>query len=322
MKKTWVIILFIISTVVLFGFIHYHQQGKKPVRQFEPTSLFHPSNFKELRFAHRGGYAFGPENTLETVLHNIRNNEVIAIEVDVMMSKDGKLYLFHDDYVNRVLNYPEKRLFSDFTSTELSSLTLRDTTFGRIELTSLAQLVDSLKTLAFDESYSFLVELDFKPSGDQTEEAADALMAIVKAQEQEIGPMIYDFFFVSTFFPEMLSELRSRSDHIVTAFGVHSDSPKSKWAARAALLGAHYIIKKNGASIIEPNLCLVTPSFVDKWQKRDISINTYTVNTFCEKEYMNTLPVAYTTNCPNETCLTDEAEGLGPPRNWCTMCSK
>ena len=320
MQKLGLILFSICISTLIGGFIYYKMQVNVPTRQFDESSLFHPSNFNEQRFAHRGGYAFGPENTVETILQNIRQRNITAIEVDVMMSKDGELFLFHDDYVDRLLKYNEKRLFTDFTAQELSGLSLRDTTFGEIGLTTLAQLVDSLRIVAINDQLPILLELDFKPNGDQTIQSVDALMEIVNDQEEEIGEAIYEFFFVSTFFPEMLAEFRSRSDKIVTAFGVHSDSPKNKWAARTAILAAHFLVKKHQVSIIEPNLCLVTPTFTKRWNERGILVNTYTVNSYCEKEYMGALPVAYTTNCPGEVCTTDEEEGLGPPRNWCKSC--
>lgn len=321
MNKIGFKIIGVLFFVIIGGLIYYKIEVNVPVRQFDESSLFHSSNFNSLRFAHRGGYAFGPENTVETILLNIRERNINAIEVDVMMSKDGVLYLFHDDYVDRLLKSDQKKRFTDFTTDELNNLTLRDSTFGEVHLTTLEQLVDSLKVLAIEEERQFLVELDFKPNGEQTTKAVDELMRIVQNQEAEIGEVIYDFFFISTFFPEVLSEIRERSDKIVMAFGIHSDSPKSKWAARAAILGAHYLVKTNQANIIEPNLCLVTERFANRWVDRGILVNTYTVNTACEKNFMDKLPVAFTTNCPGEVCETDKAEGLGPPRNWCKACN-
>ena len=54
--------------------------------------------------------------------------------------------------------------------------------------------------------------------------------------------------------------------------------------------------------------------------ERGILINTYTVNTACEKEYMSRLPVAYTTNCPGKACLPDASDLVLENRNWCSLC--
>ena len=61
----------------------------------ETTDHFSHDFFEKQRFAHRGGYANGPENTIETILDNI-NHGVGAIEIDVEMTKDQKLVIFHD----------------------------------------------------------------------------------------------------------------------------------------------------------------------------------------------------------------------------------
>ena len=61
----------------------------------ERIDHFESSYFENQRFAHRGGYALGPENTLQTVLLNLQNG-VNAVEIDVQLTKDNQLVLFRD----------------------------------------------------------------------------------------------------------------------------------------------------------------------------------------------------------------------------------
>jgi len=58
------------------------------------------------------------ENTIETVVQNIRQG-VNAIEVDVMMTKDSTLILFHDDTLGRVLQYDGLEEVSELTTEEI-----------------------------------------------------------------------------------------------------------------------------------------------------------------------------------------------------------
>ncbi len=79
-----------------------------------------------------------------------------------------------------------------------------------------------------------------------------------------------------------------------------------------AILFAPKIIKKNKVSIIEPNHCMLTEKLVKKYHKKGIMINTYTVNTACDKEYINKWNIAYTSNCPQNTCPRHGGSLPGP----------
>ncbi len=57
-------------------------------------SLLSPDLFHTLEFAHRGGYYGQAENTIEIVVDHLRNEDLNAMEVDLMLTKDGKLILF------------------------------------------------------------------------------------------------------------------------------------------------------------------------------------------------------------------------------------
>jgi glycerophosphoryl diester phosphodiesterase len=55
------------------------------------------------RIAHRGGSALAPENTLAAFRHAL-TLPIDAIELDVQMSHDGHLIVFHDETVERLTN--------------------------------------------------------------------------------------------------------------------------------------------------------------------------------------------------------------------------
>lgn len=316
------VLLGITVTLCLLGSGFYWSVISKPSKSFNKESIFHNDNFSKLRFAHRGGYEYGPENTIETIVNNIRTKNINAIEVDVQITKDGELILFHDEETERLLSSSENKKITDYLSEELSSISLKDTGKGKVYVPSLSTTIDTLKSLILNENKKFLIELDFKPHGENTERAVSELLRIIEQQERELGNIIYEYFFVSTFYPEVISEIRKKSDKIIIALGVHSDSPSSKWGARAVIAASNFLVKKHGVNIIEPNHCMLTPKFVEKWTERGIVINTYTVNTFCEKEYVQNFDVAFTTNCPGKVCEQDESEKLTGKRNWCKNCSE
>src|SRR3990167_5946440 len=63
--------------------------------------------------AHRGASAYAPENTL-VAFDEARLLGARCIEFDVMMCKDGELFVFHDDKLTRTSN--GKGDFHDATS--------------------------------------------------------------------------------------------------------------------------------------------------------------------------------------------------------------
>ncbi len=65
------------------------------------------------RVAHRGGSALAPENTL-AAFHNAMTLPVDAIELDVHMSRDGHMIVFHDNTVERRTNGQGNILDLDF----------------------------------------------------------------------------------------------------------------------------------------------------------------------------------------------------------------
>jgi glycerophosphoryl diester phosphodiesterase len=63
--------------------------------------------------AHRGGSALAPENTL-AAFRNALQYPIDAVELDVQMSRDGRLIVFHDNTVERLTNGSGNILDLDF----------------------------------------------------------------------------------------------------------------------------------------------------------------------------------------------------------------
>lgn len=285
----------------------------------ERLDHFAPDFFEQQRFAHRGGYANGPENTIETILYNI-NNGVGAIEIDVELTKDNQLVIFHDATIERVLQMDEARSVQEMTLAEITAIPLRDQSQGKQYVASLKALIDTLTVLIPTKEIDFILEIDFKPHGDAGIIGVNKLMEILNEEVDNFGPGLYNYFFVSTFYPDVLKLLREKDPLVKTALGVNNTPDSGVFLARLAILFSPIFIKNNGASIIEPNMCMVTPRYVEKWHKRGVMINAYTANTACEKEYLEQFDMAYTTNCPTGTCIPDISDQIGKPKKWCKGC--
>lgn len=277
-------------------------------------SLFDENEFHTLRFAHRGGYSEKwAENTIPTIVHNIVVLGAKAVEIDVEVTADFQLVAFHDKTLTKLLHTDSEKTINEISLHELRSMTIRG--HEDLEVPTLQQIADTLIYLA--QHHDFILELDFKPT---SEPAIIELMRIIIESELQLGEGLYNYFFISSFYPKALKSIRSKSNKIRTAFAVHSQPNENKLAAKAAIILAPIIIRKNECTIIEPNQCMVTKRFVKKWKKKNILINTYTVNSPCEKKYIASLGIAYTTNCIDGFCEKDFSGQTATPGKWCKKC--
>lgn len=103
----------------------------------KPRSL--PAWVTDFPIAHRGYYhdPEAPENTLAAFQHAVKAN--VAIELDVHLSKDGQVIVFHDETLERACGLKDH--VSDLTLTELQNHTLWQSTERIPLLTDVLELL-------------------------------------------------------------------------------------------------------------------------------------------------------------------------------------
>ncbi len=119
---------------------------------FITPRVFKRAEMKELRigYAHRGAHGNGvPENSLAAFKLSVERGE--GIELDIQLSKDKTVMVFHDDNLKRVCDVDAK--VSDFTADELQKMKLLGTS------ETIPTFAEVLKTV--DGRVPLLVE--FKP---------------------------------------------------------------------------------------------------------------------------------------------------------------
>ena len=95
--------------------------------------------YKSAKYAHRGLFnSESAENSMSAF--KAARDAGFGIELDVRLSKDGKLVVFHDETLNRVCGVDGK--VKDFTAEELSKLSLSDTGEGVPAFKELLALID------------------------------------------------------------------------------------------------------------------------------------------------------------------------------------
>jgi glycerophosphoryl diester phosphodiesterase len=99
---------------------------------------------KTLVWAHRGASGYAPENTLEAFQKAIEL-KADGIELDVQMTKDGKLVILHDETVNRVSN--GKGWVKDYTYDKLSLLNVNKKfpEYGSVRIPTLEEVFTLMK---------------------------------------------------------------------------------------------------------------------------------------------------------------------------------
>lgn len=255
---------------------------------------FTPQNFKKRKFAHRGGSYHGPENTLETIKKSFENG-ANAIEVDIQLTANNKLVLFHDFTIERVLACDFDYEVYDLTLREISAIPLRDTTQGTQYICS---LVDLLDYLAFEyqsgRNTDFLIELEIKIPDQQSKRALKELYALLERYNPCFGGRVYQLFYVSTFFKNVLDDLQDRPPQLKLGLGLIWRPEYSVLMATVAIIMANVMVRKYRIDVIEPCLALSQPWYIRRWQKRGLLLNVHTVNTVDQERYANKMGVAYT----------------------------
>jgi glycerophosphoryl diester phosphodiesterase len=177
---------------------------------------------RPLVFAHRGGAALGPENTIAAFEHGLSAG-ADGLELDVQLSRDGVVVVCHDEALDRTTN--ARGPVSARTAAELGRLDAA-WSFGKTSGFPLRgrgigvpRLVDVLD--AFPE-VPLIVEL----KGDDTALAIAAVNDV-----RRVGAISHVCF--GSFSEQLLEEVRRRGDDVITSAG-HGEI---RWALYRSWVG-------------------------------------------------------------------------------------
>ena len=106
-----------------------------------PRNRRQMNKFKSVMYAHRGLHnGERAENSMSAFRAAVEGG--YGIELDVRLSRDGKLVVFHDDTLDRVCGREGKVI--DFTADELATFSLNGTSDGIPLFTDVLRLVDGM----------------------------------------------------------------------------------------------------------------------------------------------------------------------------------
>lgn len=253
-------------------------------------------HFAGLEIAHRGGYEWGPENTLFT-LNKAFEKGVKAVEIDIAYTADSVLVLFHDERVDALT--PDTGLIYTKKWEQVAALQVRDAD-GMLSMETVLSLEDFLEILPD----SIVVEFDLKHWLPDQGFAVDALV------EQMRKHRITERSFISSFDPRVLYSLRKQHPDLHTAFAISPESGMGSFMDM--LLQNPWVPQFLGVRIIEPHHSQVSPGYISYWKSKGMIVNAWTVNDKKQKEQLLAWGASVTSNCPLGNC-PDRIQDQWPP---------
>lgn len=154
-------------------------------------------------FAHRGASDKAPENTM-AAFERARDVKAHGLELDVQMTKDGKLVVIHDESIDRTSN--AKGLVENYTYDELRKFDFgswKDKTFANESIPLLTDVINIIK------DNNMLLNIEIKPAL-KSDEIEDKVIEICKSTD------IIDQVIVSSFNHYCLHSIKKKCKAIET----------------------------------------------------------------------------------------------------------
>ncbi len=219
-------------------------------------------------FGHRGYSGNYPENTMLAFQKAIEVGAA-GIELDVQFSKDGKLVVIHDETLDRTT-----------------------TGSGRVKDHSLAEL----KSL--DASYKFTGQYGFNPI--PTLDEVLAFMADKDAETNiELKTGVYEYEGIEEAVLDCIRKHNVSEKVIISSFNHFSvlrmrdlaPDLKCGFLTDCWLIDAGKYVKNQGIPCYHPNFHNLTPEVTAEIKQYGLEINTWTVNTLEDFNYLENLGV-------------------------------
>lgn len=267
-------IILLILMSIIFGAIGLFYYFKLP-----PSES--PMHFAHLQIVHKAGE---PENTLKAIKATY-DQGAKAVEIDVRLTKDHQLIVFHDEILDRMTD---------------GSGHVHEQTLAQLKLLKVAK-TETIPTL--EEAIQLLIQLNMKAELDIRNNPNHTIIA------KEIDRLfrkydLYDRIFVSSFNPRITYAVRSINPKIIVGYGMIE--AVTDYRLVDFILRSSLIPKLLGAGIIEPHWKMLNPQMISYWKKQGKLLNPWTINTQEQKDLVKNLGITtFVTNCFDIYCEED-----------------
>lgn len=237
--------------------------------------------------AHRGGRGLMPENSIAAMKHAIDLGTVTTLEMDVLISKDGKVVVSHDPYFNAAISTtPEGKYLDAKEAPKTLLYTMPYDSIRKYDVglkphpdfpkqhkqaaikPLLADLVDAVEQYAGSRKMYYNIEIKSKEKTDGinhpgVEEFVSRVMDVLRQKN------ILDRVTIQSFDPRPLNLLHKQYPSLKTSFLVDKDAGRLD----EQLTKLDYI-----PAIYSPAMATVTKEMIDGCHKRNIKVVVWTVN--------------------------------------------
>jgi len=244
--------------------------------------------FSGLEIAHRGDSLSHPENTLEA----ITAAAVIgaqAVEIDIMLTKDNVPVLMHDATVDRTTNGQGR--VEDLSFAEIRSLYITDES---------SKSNADLKIPSLEEAIEVILEKKLKLEIELKTDISNKYLASKIVSNLFQKHNLFETAFVSSFDPRFLYYIRDMDERIITSLALKQHPPYNKLIE--FILRRDWITDYLGVGLIEPEQFIADEKFINKWQKKGMVLNVWTVNSKLTKDFYRKHNVSITTDCALRNC--------------------
>lgn len=273
-------VLFVIALFVLIPFFAFFYILKLPK---SPD----PSNFASIEFVCRGGKSFGTENALSTIKIAVEDG-VKALEIDVQITLDDVLIVFHDDTLGRTTNGIGKIDTITFLQLQSFNILNNDGTLSDEKIPTLENVIKYAKT------QNLLLNINFNMGVHRKKETTEKISELFEKYD------LYKTAYVSSIDHRIVYRIRKKNPEIITALIM---KPK--------ISGFHYIdnlhrsprlAKFVGVGIIKPRYNLLNRRFIKKWQRKGYVIHAQMIESKEVRDELINKDISVTTRCPNCSC--------------------
>jgi len=206
-----------------------------------------------LIIAHRGGAGIAPENTI-IAIETAKALRVDCIEIDIRMTSDGTLTVFHDRRLNRTTY--GKGGIRKYSFQELQQYPIKSKLAGDFNIQRIPSLEQVLAAI-MDSNITLMVEVK-SPSA--SPKLTDKLAQLVKSRE------VVDQVEIFSFDKNFIVSFRERYPEFKTGWLVSGRIPKIRYP-KVQFVGLYY------------KSALLFPKQVTRLQRKGYRVYVWTVNT-------------------------------------------
>ncbi len=217
---------------------------------------------------HRGARNEAPENTIGSFIH-AQKNGCYAFELDVRLSKDNQLMVFHDHILGRMTGV--NGLLSSFTAEQLNHFDAR----GRIlwpYVCPIPKLQHVIESVPLTKDWQFEV----KPTSlIRMKKLATELLSLIETMSGKIGRTA-----ITSSSEWFLKEVKRRAPS--QNIGLVSESQGLEAVERCVQLGC---------SLLVINKAMCSEAIVSAAHKKDLEVSVWTVNNIDQMHALRSMQV-------------------------------